>query len=84
MADIILYYSEGIGGRGSYREVWKGEAKNLGAIDAAEEIFERFNIGDHGGLRIRSMSVGDIVKVGEIFYHCNLTGWSEIDPEVVR
>lgn len=52
--------------------------------DHLEYLFRQFNIGDHGGQRIRSMSVGDIVEyVSEHgwtlgTYLCNTTGWKEI------
>ena len=43
-----------------------------------DEMFERFNIGDHGGKNIRSMSVGDIVQVGNKNWMCRPMGWAEV------
>jgi hypothetical protein len=38
-------------------------------------LFERFNIGDHGGLPIRSMSVGDVVEFQGELWECAGCGW---------
>jgi hypothetical protein len=38
-------------------------------------LFEQFNIGDRCGLRIRSMSVGDQVTIGDVTYLCKPVGW---------
>ena len=48
-----------------------------------EGLFERFNIGDHAGLRVRSLSVGDVVafESGRCFV-CLLAGFGEIEPTV--
>jgi len=57
--------------------------------EALEKIFERFNVGDHGnlfarsGLRIRSMSVGDVVELDGRRYVCAPCGWEEA-PAVVE
>ena len=43
------------------------------------ELFERFNIGDHGGARCRSMSVGDIIVFGSGRAFCvQGCGWREL------
>ena len=44
-----------------------------------ERLFERFNIGDHGGKNVRSMSVGDIVLFpeGQAFL-CAGCGWKKL------
>lgn len=55
-----------------------------------EKLFEQFNIGDHGGLRmVRSMSVGDIVVLegnrqlgtgtSTRMYLCAPVGWKLVD-----
>lgn len=44
-----------------------------------DELFERFNIGDHGGKQIRSMSVGDkVVFDNYVQYICANIGWKRI------
>lgn len=43
-------------------------------------LFERFNIGDHGGERIRSMSVGDVIVFGsDRTFVVQGMGWKEVD-----
>jgi hypothetical protein len=47
-------------------------------------LFERFNIGDHGGTSCRSMSIGDVVLVERNDfkaegYICKPIGWDRID-----
>lgn len=47
-------------------------------IEALEKLFERFNIGDHGGLRVRSLSVGDVVELDGRRYVCAPCGWDRV------
>jgi len=46
-----------------------------------EALFERFNVGDRAGLRIRSFSVGDVVafESGRTFV-CRGCGFKEVAP----
>ena len=69
-----------------YEAVFCGEcddadcATERGRAALAERLFERFNIGDHGGLRIRSLSVGDLLVFdGGPTLLCAPAGWDEID-----
>lgn len=42
-------------------------------------LFEEFNVGDHGGRRdVRSMSVGDQVRIGDETYVCASIGWERV------
>lgn len=41
-------------------------------------LFERFNIGDHGGLTVRSMSVGDLVDIDGTLFVCKPVGWERV------
>jgi hypothetical protein len=66
-------------------KVWEGEVPEANHADYAgsappelEVLFERFNIGDHGGLQIRSMSVGDVVKLDGVLWECCSCGWRKI------
>jgi len=62
----------------TYYKVWEGEAEGPG------QVFEKFNVGDYGGVKCRSMSVGDIVKMGDEYLHCDMVGWREVPaPEIV-
>jgi hypothetical protein len=63
----------------TYYKVWEGEAEGAG------QVFEKFNVGDYGGIQCRSMSVGDIVEIDGKFLHCDIIGWSEVSPpEIVE
>jgi len=59
--------------RNAYECVWEART-NMGPDD----LFEKFNVGDREGLRIRSMSVGDIVEIGDRRFICKSAGWAEI------
>lgn len=66
----------------TYTKVWEGEVElpegflDRGPTTFCEVLFERFNIGDHGGRTdIRSMSVGDEVVVGDVRYVCKSLGF---------
>lgn len=44
--------------------------------DCANKVFEKFNIGDHGGKDVRSMSVGDLVVFEDgTALLCGRAGW---------
>ena len=47
-----------------------------------EMLFERFNVGDRGGKRIRSLSVGDLVELhtelNTHLYRCESVGWRQL------
>lgn len=67
------------------KQVWEGEVEggpSLAEKGTAEleALFAQFNIGNHGGLRIRSMSVGDEVELeGLGRFVCAPIGWEKID-----
>lgn len=63
--------------RAIYKEVWNGFVKSSGN-EGAEEVFIKFNIGDRGGLKCRSMSVGDVVKICDKYFLCDSVGWVEV------
>jgi hypothetical protein len=64
---------------------WEGEVEANSTHDALEALFEKFNVGDRGGLKIRSMSVGDMVllKDGEnsAKFICKSFGWKNLHQE---
>ena len=55
------------------------------AEDACEELFDLTNNAYRQGERVvkygrgRSLSVGDMVEVGNVFYVCRPNGWLEVD-----
>ena len=65
----------------AYRMVW--EEYRQGVVSESEdadheilnELWERFNIGDRGGERIRSMCVGDQVWIDDRKWVCKKVGW---------
>ena len=66
-----------------YELVYEKDVPKVGFDEekmVCEELFEQFNIGDHGGKRIRSMSVGDkIVFDNYTQYICDTVGWIRDD-----
>jgi hypothetical protein len=53
------------------------------ALTAAEAAFERLNIDHPAGWRHRSMSVGDVVVVGETALRCAPIGWEPVPADVL-
>lgn len=65
--------------KSDYYNMWESQVNNQVFIEALEQIFDRFNMGDHGGLYItRSISVGDIVQLDDKAYMCMPYGWQSI------
>lgn len=65
-----------------YEDIWSREFPFVQKEDDPTilgELFEQFNIGDHGGTRCRSMSVGDIVVIDDRRYVCKPIGWERSD-----
>lgn len=68
----------------TYTKVWEGEvaAPEDRPKIGCELLFERFNIGDHGGRAdIRSMSVGDRVEIAGVCYLCEIVGFRRVEEE---
>ncbi len=76
----------------AYSIVWEGyrtahpEALKRMGIDqqVLSELWEQFNIGDHGGQRIRSMSVGDQVWIDDRKWVCKPIGWERCDRNTAK
>ena len=53
-------------------------------LEALEEIFRQFNVVDGSehistaNLKVRSLSVGDLVKIGDTHYVCAPLGWRKL------
>lgn len=63
-----------------YEKVAELDVPDEAPETACGRLFERFNIGDHGGLRIRSMSVGDKVRLeGHGTWLCKPVGWERVE-----
>jgi hypothetical protein len=73
-------------------KVWEGEAEiselraygNPGeyARDILEDLFTEFNLDHPGGFEGHSLSVGDIVTVGESSWLCAPIGWAPCSAPV--
>jgi len=76
----------------AYNIVWEGhrtahpKALERMGIDqqVLSELWEQFNIGDHGGQRIRSMCVGDQVWVDDRKWVCKPIGWERCDQNSTK
>lgn len=52
---------------------------------ARRQLFEIFNVAHPDDYRGRSMSVGDVVVLGDEFiYACDRTGWADVTQEMTR
>lgn len=60
-----------------YDLVWQGDIE--GEREPEDFLYEKFNIGDREGKRIRSMSVGDVVVYDGKFVVCQGMGWKTYD-----
>lgn len=68
-----------------YYSVWSQEIDSLeDPIQVLETMFELFNVAVPRPVGCRSMSVGDVVKIGDTFYHCDMAGWSEVEAPNVE
>lgn len=70
--------------KSNYTLVYEEERDELLSFNeeliVCDELFERFNIGDHGGKNIRSMSVGDKVAFDNYTqYICAPVGWKRVE-----
>jgi hypothetical protein len=74
-----------------------GNSDQATARQLADQAFEAFNAPEdflvsdlrelaakYRGLHLRSLSVGDIVQVGQTYLACDHSGWSKLDWEDVK
>jgi hypothetical protein len=88
MAQVKIFYPkdrEGDTPKTFDDEVEGDDSTLYGVQNILEKVFRRWNVVD-GDERptlegVRSMSVGDIVKVGRGFYFCDTIGWRGITEE---
>jgi hypothetical protein len=60
-----------------FKKVYSGTIEAASEIDALEKLYEIFNMSHPPGFKGRSLSVGDIVRLGEKVYYCATAGWKE-------
>lgn len=78
MQATIIYRNDN-NGEPEYETVAKVEVSDGDPFPVVlESIFEQFNIGDRAGLRIRSLSVGDVVCLPSGLYKCESMGWQKL------
>lgn len=81
----VLYYKVPEFGFGYssvvYKQIWEGEV-DIGGPAGAEEIFTKFNIGDRGNLKCRSMACDDIVMIVDRYFRCLFNGWKDITETI--
>lgn len=70
-----------------YAQVYSGEVEVAGSerkaiVEALEKLFETFNIHRPADFHGHSLSVGDVVKLGETFYYCDSFGWTDVTNQV--
>lgn len=74
----IYYTSKLFEDGGTYTLVATLEVKDADPMEALELLFKQFNVGDRAGLRIRSMSVRDVVELDGVCYECKGAGWEKV------
>ena len=76
-----------------YVKVWSKDLVGLGLEDGIlDGLFSKFNLGNNPlstpenqemlrnkNVRHTSMSVGDVIKLGNVYYYCDNEGWERIE-----
>ena len=61
-----------------YKMVYEGEIQAEDPDKALEELFIKFNTNHPNDFKGHSLSVSDLVEIGDKLYYCDSTGWEEI------
>lgn len=71
-----------------YDKVYTGKIANGKAETVLEKMFRIFNLthpqGFPQGFFGHSLSVSDIVKLGDSWFYCQMVGWKEVDVWDIR
>ena len=63
-----------------YSKVWDGEIEeDENIFYTLEKVFIIFNDRHPKGFKGHSLSVSDIVRLGDRYFYCQPVGWQEID-----
>lgn len=62
-----------------YEAVYKGEIEGESPDEMLEELFEIFNINHPEDYNGHSLSVSDVVKLGDDYYYCDSIGWKKLN-----
>lgn len=70
-----------------YSVVYEGEVEDgpdteAEAMAALEFLFQEFNINHPAGYRGRSMSVSDVVHLGDRFFYCDSCGFVDVTDRI--
>ena len=70
-----------------YEKVFEGnvgidEEGESGIIDALERLYYVFNVAHPTGYQGRSLSVSDVVKLGDDYYYVDIVGFRKIPMDV--
>lgn len=65
-----------------YSVVYEGEVEDGPAMAALEFLFQEFNINHPAGYRGRSMSVSDVVHLGDRFFYCDSCGFVDVTDRI--
>lgn len=61
-----------------YDKVYSGEIEGDNTEEILEDLFYMFNCHHPEDFKGHSLSVGDIVELGEEFWYCDSFGWKQI------
>ena len=62
-----------------YTVVYEGEVKDGDPQETLESLFVEFNISHPHDFKGHSLSVSDVVQLGDDYYYCDSLGWVKIE-----
>lgn len=71
-----------------YNVVWECEFEDIVPVPSTnniwnlDKIYEVFNINHPSGFKGHSLSVSDIVKLGDEYFYCDDLGWENITDKI--
>lgn len=78
--DILIKCTNGFNLQ-EYKKVYEGETnldEKFDDIDILENLFNKFNLNHPEDFRGHSLSVSDVVILGDKMYYCDSCGWKNI------
>lgn len=78
----------GIVDMSKYNKVYSGKITANTVSEALEKLWVQFNTAHPADYRGRSLSVGDVVAIGEgkstNYFYCDSFGWKVLTPEIMK
>lgn len=65
-----------------YEQVYIGKIESTDIQKSLNELFRKFNIELPENYKGRSLSVSDVVKIGNEYYYCDSIGWKQLENVV--